>query len=34
MSVEGVSIDKTLLNALPSVYVVISCAEATSICLT
>ncbi|MBR4178731.1 MAG: Asp-tRNA(Asn)/Glu-tRNA(Gln) amidotransferase subunit GatA [Bacilli bacterium] len=30
MSVEGVSIDKTLLNALPSVYVVISCAEATS----
>ncbi len=30
MSVEGVSIDKTLLTALPSVYVVISCAEATS----
>ena len=30
MSVEGVSIDKTLLNALPAVYVVISCAEATS----
>lgn len=30
MSVEGISIDKTLLNALPSVYVVISCAEATS----
>ena len=30
ISVEGVSIDKTLLNALPSVYVVISCAEATS----
>ena len=30
MSVEGISIDQTLLNALPSVYVVISCAEATS----
>lgn len=30
MSVEGISIDKTLLNALPAVYVVISCAEATS----
>ena len=30
IKVEGVSIDKTLLNALPSVYVVISCAEATS----
>ena len=30
ISVEGVSIDQTLLNALPSVYVVISCAEATS----
>ena len=30
ISVEGISIDKTLLNALPSVYVVISCAEATS----
>lgn len=30
MTVEEVSIDKTLLNALPSVYVVISCAEATS----
>ncbi len=30
VSVEGVSIDKTLLNALPSTYVVISCAEATS----
>ena len=30
MSVEGVSIDKTLLNALPATYVVISCAEATS----
>lgn len=30
ISVEGVSIDKTLLNALPSTYVVISCAEATS----
>lgn len=28
--VEGVSVDKTLLKALPSVYVVISCAEATS----
>ncbi len=30
MQVEEVSIDKTLLNALASVYVVISCAEATS----
>ena len=30
MEVDEVSIDKTLLNALPSVYVVISCAEATS----
>ena len=30
MSVEEVSVDKTLLNALASVYVVISCAEATS----
>lgn len=30
MSVEGVSMDKKLLNALASVYVVISCAEATS----
>ncbi len=30
MTVEGVSMDQTLLNALPSVYVVISCAEATS----
>ena len=30
MSVEGVSIDQKLLDALPSVYVVISCAEATS----
>ena len=30
MSVEGVSVDEKLLNALPSVYVVISCAEATS----
>ena len=30
MEVEEVSIDRTLLNALPSVYVVISCAEATS----
>lgn len=30
LTIEEVSIDKTLLNALPSVYVVISCAEATS----
>ncbi len=30
MEVEEVSIDQTLLNAMPSVYVVISCAEATS----
>lgn len=30
MEVEEVSVDKTLLNASPSVYVVISCAEATS----
>lgn len=30
MKVEGVSIDKTLLDAIPSVYVCISCAEATS----
>ncbi len=30
MKVEGVSIDKKILNALPSVYVVLSCAEATS----
>ncbi len=30
MSVEEISIDKTLLNALPAIYVVISCAEATS----
>lgn len=30
MEIEEVSIDKTLLNAVPSVYVVISCAEATS----
>lgn len=30
MEVEEVSIDRTLLNALASVYVVISCAEATS----
>ena len=30
MEVEEVSIDKTLLNALPAIYVVISCAEATS----
>ena len=29
-SVEGLSMDETLLNALPSVYVIISCAEATS----
>ena len=29
-SVEEVSIDNNLLNALPSIYVVISCAEATS----
>ena len=29
-SVTGVSIDKKILNALPSVYVVLSCAEATS----
>ncbi len=28
--IEEVSIDKRLINALPSVYVVISCAEATS----
>ena len=30
MEVEEVSVDMTLLKALPSVYVVISCAEATS----
>lgn len=30
MEVEEVSMDKTLLNALPAIYVVISCAEATS----
>lgn len=30
MTVEGISIDKSLLNALYSTYVVISCAEATS----
>lgn len=30
MEIEEVSVDKTLLNALASVYVVISCAEATS----
>ncbi len=30
MDVEEVSVDQTLLNALASVYVVISCAEATS----
>ena len=30
MEVDEVSVDETLLNAVPSVYVVISCAEATS----
>ena len=30
MEVEGVSIDQKLLNAIASVYVVLSCAEATS----
>lgn len=30
VTVEGISIDKTLLEAIPSTYVVISCAEATS----
>lgn len=30
MSVEGVSIDNTLLNIIPTIYQVISCAEATS----
>jgi len=30
IEVEEVSVDQTLLNAIPSVYVVISCAEATS----
>ena len=30
MNVKGVSIDQKILNALPSVYVVLSCAEATS----
>ena len=30
MTVEGVSIDRKLLDAIPAVYVVISCAEATS----
>ncbi len=30
VKVEGVSIDQTLLNAIPSVYVILSCAEATS----
>ena len=30
MQVDEVSVDKTLLEAVPSVYVVISCAEATS----
>lgn len=30
MEIEEVSVEKTLLNAVPSVYVVISCAEATS----
>lgn len=30
MDIEEVSIDRNLINAIPSVYVVISCAEATS----
>ncbi len=30
VEIEGVSINKDLLNALPSVYVILSCAEATS----
>ncbi len=30
ITVEGVSIDRTLLNAIPSVYTCLSCAEATS----
>ena len=30
IEVEEVSVDRTLLNAIPSTYVVISCAEATS----
>ena len=30
MTVDEISIDKTLLNAIPSVYVCLSCAEATS----
>ncbi len=30
IEIEEVSVDQTLLNALPSVYVAISCAEATS----
>ncbi|MBR7042247.1 MAG: Asp-tRNA(Asn)/Glu-tRNA(Gln) amidotransferase subunit GatA, partial [Bacilli bacterium] len=30
VTVEGVSVDKTLLNAIASTYVIISCAEATS----
>lgn len=30
ITVEGVSVDSKLLNAIPSTYVVISCAEATS----
>ncbi len=30
ITVEGVSIDSKLLNAIPSTYVVVSCAEATS----
>ena len=30
ITVEGVSIDQKLLNAIPATYVVISCAEATS----
>ena len=30
VEVEGINIDKALLNAIPSVYVCLSCAEATS----
>ncbi len=30
IEVEGVSIERNLLNALPAVYVILSCAEATS----
>lgn len=30
MKVDGISIDKAIIDALPSVYVIISCAEATS----